>query len=282
MKTYTTYPTKHPHWIDETEVSTSTKFRKRTGISFGMAVAIVVAIHVAVIAGVYFHTSPKPKVEVAKTLAQNASTTPLGPKSDALDRNEWPQPDAKPKVVATPPPAPKREIVSKPAANPKPPVGENKPVVKAPAQTPENKSIVKAVVQAPKKQNPPDSIGKDDAAAKKAFLAARAGQSAPETTVVTPSATVALQAKRTPELAKIAVPSPEQIAATPAKIAEPQAVRNPPMRVTEYTLSAGDNLYLVSRKLGVSYNDLARANGISDPRQLRVGQTLKVPGVASL
>jgi LysM repeat protein len=34
---------------------------------------------------------------------------------------------------------------------------------------------------------------------------------------------------------------------------------------------------MVSRKLQVSYNDLMHANGLSDPRQLRVGQKLKVP-----
>jgi LysM repeat protein len=39
---------------------------------------------------------------------------------------------------------------------------------------------------------------------------------------------------------------------------------------------------MVSRKLGVSYNDLAKANGIRDPRQLRVGQTLKVPGGSAM
>ena len=40
---------------------------------------------------------------------------------------------------------------------------------------------------------------------------------------------------------------------------------------------------MVSRRLQVSYNDLMEANGLTDPRQLRVGQKLKVPGhIASL
>jgi len=33
----------------------------------------------------------------------------------------------------------------------------------------------------------------------------------------------------------------------------------------------------ISRCLQASYSDLLQANGISDPRQLRVGQKLKVP-----
>jgi len=58
----------------------------------------------------------------------------------------------------------------------------------------------------------------------------------------------------------------------------------PAPRPSEYTLAPGDNLYMVSRKLQVSYNELLQANGLSDPRQLRVGQKLKVPAeqIASL
>lgn len=236
------------------------------GISFAMAITIVVAIHLAVIGGFYFYTPPKPKIEGVKTASQESTTIPPGPKSDALVRNEWPQPDAKPKVVATPVPARKKEIASKPAANPKPFITENKPALKS-------------VVQTSKKQIPLDRIDKDEAA-KKAFLATRSGQLASEATAPTQSPQAGQIAEVTS--AKVAVPSPGPIAAAPAKAAEAQVVKNHPTRVTEYTLSAGDNLYLVSRKLGVSYNELARTNGIDDPRQLRVGQTLKVPAVASL
>jgi LysM repeat protein len=45
----------------------------------------------------------------------------------------------------------------------------------------------------------------------------------------------------------------------------------------EYTLAPGDNFYTVSKKLGVSFNDLAKYNNIHDVRALRVGQVIKVP-----
>ena len=45
----------------------------------------------------------------------------------------------------------------------------------------------------------------------------------------------------------------------------------------EYTLVSGDTLYAVSRKAHVSYQEIADANGIKDPRQLQVGQKLKIP-----
>ena len=47
--------------------------------------------------------------------------------------------------------------------------------------------------------------------------------------------------------------------------------------MTEYVLNGGDNLYSVSRRLQVPYSEFMEANGITDPRQLRVGQKLKVP-----
>ena len=50
-----------------------------------------------------------------------------------------------------------------------------------------------------------------------------------------------------------------------------------PALVGEYTLNTGDNLYATSRQLQVSYSELMEANGITDPRQLRIGPKLKVP-----
>jgi LysM repeat protein len=58
---------------------------------------------------------------------------------------------------------------------------------------------------------------------------------------------------------------------------KPVVTTPPPAPVSEYTLNSGDNLYAVSRRLQVSYSELMAANGITDPRQLRIGQKLKVP-----
>jgi hypothetical protein len=45
----------------------------------------------------------------------------------------------------------------------------------------------------------------------------------------------------------------------------------------EYILVAGDNLYMVAEKFGVAFEDLRIINGISDPRNLKVGQKIKIP-----
>ncbi|NLF25366.1 MAG: LysM peptidoglycan-binding domain-containing protein [Deltaproteobacteria bacterium] len=45
----------------------------------------------------------------------------------------------------------------------------------------------------------------------------------------------------------------------------------------EYTVKRGDTLYMISQRFGSSVEELRRVNRISDPRNLHVGQNLKVP-----
>jgi LysM repeat protein len=44
-----------------------------------------------------------------------------------------------------------------------------------------------------------------------------------------------------------------------------------------YTVLAGETLFSIARKLGVSSTALAELNGITNPNLIRVGQVLKVP-----
>lgn len=48
-------------------------------------------------------------------------------------------------------------------------------------------------------------------------------------------------------------------------------------RQKTYILASGDNLYMVSKKLNVSFESLMKANNIRDVRDLYAGLTLKVP-----
>ncbi len=45
-----------------------------------------------------------------------------------------------------------------------------------------------------------------------------------------------------------------------------------------HTVQAGETIYRIATRYGISPNALMRANGLSDPRQLRVGQVLTIPG----
>ncbi len=46
-----------------------------------------------------------------------------------------------------------------------------------------------------------------------------------------------------------------------------------------YTVEAGDSPFSIAEKCGVDMNDLQELNGIDDPRNLKVGQELKMPPV---
>ncbi len=67
-----------------------------------------------------------------------------------------------------------------------------------------------------------------------------------------------------PSPAILAAPSPSPAPATPTP-------------VTTYVVQAGDTPAEIARKLNVSPQALMDENGITDPRSLQVGQTLKVP-----
>jgi LysM repeat protein len=45
----------------------------------------------------------------------------------------------------------------------------------------------------------------------------------------------------------------------------------------KYILAPGDNFYVVSKKLNVSFTKLAEYNNIKDVRELKVGQVIMVP-----
>lgn len=50
-------------------------------------------------------------------------------------------------------------------------------------------------------------------------------------------------------------------------------------RAVTHLVQPGETLYRISKRYGVSAESLMRANGISDPRELRVGASLVVPGL---
>ena len=284
MKPTTTYPTKHPHWIDEPEYLETISKKKRFGISFTTAFLLVLAIHLAGVGGIFAFSNLKSDKKPT-TVAEAPVEKQPGPKSDSLDRNEWPQPEVQPKVVATPPPVKKQVAVAKVA-----PKAEAKPAPVVAAK-PKEKAIKPAIAKATPKSTP--AVPKvDDSAARKAFLATRSNsqpltetqQTIPATAQVHP--VVASNPEMKVETAAAQPPAntaPSKPQSAIASAPVQQEAGTPSAKPSEYTLAPGDNLYMVSRKLQVSYNDLLQANGLSDPRQLRVGQKLRVPAhIASL
>jgi LysM repeat protein len=264
MKTSPSYPTRHPNWIDvdpEPELEKN-KLRARLmkiGLSFKWALLIVLGFHVILLCGIYASSSLKPKASKPTAAMETPTTTPEGPKSDALARNEWPQPDATPEVKALPPAPKKVATASKPA-----------PAAPKPAERITSTPIPsKAVAVAAPKTTPatPPAPQPEEAVLKNKFLAAK--NTAPH-----PKAEAEVQ-ERIP-VSTTSQPIVAENIPSPAPV-KTLAATPPSAPVSEYTLISGDNLYAVSRRLQVSYSELLEANGVTDPRQLRIGQKLKVP-----
>ena len=77
-----------------------------------------------------------------------------------------------------------------------------------------------------------------------------------------------------------AVAEPEVRRAEPVAKAEP-APTTPNQAaapaVSEYTVQPGDNIFTISRRMNVSFTELAAANNLASPRDVRVGQILVSP-----
>jgi LysM repeat protein len=98
---------------------------------------------------------------------------------------------------------------------------------------------------------------------------------APEKSTVVPS--------KTPEKptvvkeTKPSVPTPEK-AETPPQPGDQLQPRPPkalPVRI--YKVAKGDTAYSIARRHNVDWQELLRANGLSDPRQLRADQVIRIP-----
>ncbi len=115
--------------------------------------------------------------------------------------------------------------------------------------------------------------------AKPAPLAAKPVEAKP-----VPAAAKTVEAKPVPVVPKAndtpAAPVAKTTETAAAKPVEKTAVAEQPKAAASektYTVAKGDNPYSIAKKLKVSYNDLIKANSISDPTKLQIGQKLMVP-----
>ena len=57
----------------------------------------------------------------------------------------------------------------------------------------------------------------------------------------------------------------------------PPTTAPPPSTTPAYIVQQGDSLSIIAQRFGVSTQQLADFNGIEDPNNIRVGQTLTIP-----
>lgn len=69
--------------------------------------------------------------------------------------------------------------------------------------------------------------------------------------------------------------------AAPAQAVVAAAAQQASSPAGTYTVAAGDTLAKIAKKFGTKADTLAKLNSISDPKKLKIGQKLQVPGEAS-
>jgi FOG: LysM repeat len=73
---------------------------------------------------------------------------------------------------------------------------------------------------------------------------------------------------------------PNQTVSEPTPEPEPEPEPQPepePEQAQTYRVSAGDTLFRIAARFGVSYRDIVSENNISNPNLIRVGQVLRIP-----
>ena len=71
------------------------------------------------------------------------------------------------------------------------------------------------------------------------------------------------------------------LASAPAKAVMAAAAKQEASPAGTYTVAAGDTLAKIAKKFGTKAETLAKLNSINDPRKLKIGMKLQVPGEAS-
>lgn len=257
------------------------KFTKNP-ISYKTAFVIVILIHITAYGGLVLlskYKAERKKVIVAEGLQ--------GPYSDAL-KEVWPTDNSKLQVKANP--VPKASPSIKPIAEVTKQV--NKEAAKLVAK-PTPKSTPKPVVSS----TPPPSIKPIDEPE-------RAVASTPSLSPIVASTPVPLPTPRsTPVVASIKLdeespslsaqvpprpifeqkPVPSHLPPDMEKALKEMAkkiqedIDRPSASARTYTIQPGENLYMIAHKMQTSFRSIMIANDIRDPRNLRVGQTLKIP-----
>ncbi len=93
---------------------------------------------------------------------------------------------------------------------------------------------------------------------------------------------VAESAGKLPGAVATAVTGRQNEAATAAPVATDAA--SAPVAsgaTTDYTVVKGDNPWKIAKKFKISQEELMKANGITDPKKIQIGQVLKIPASAS-
>jgi len=240
MKTLTAIPTRHPNWIDETEYLEALAKPKRFRFPLASALVFVIGLHIALVAALFASASPKPN-NPADIPASSAGVI-AGPKSDSISPSAAVENPQQAVAIQADAGAEPEACVAAPASKEQPPVLSGE------------------------KQSMPQPTAHADAPNRKAPVPTATGFLNPQLKAPAPPRHDAPSSEKSTTAAAVSPP-------VTGTIAPPK----PRPTFASYKLVSGDTLYGLSRKFGVPWQEIAKANGIKDPKKLVAGQTLKMP-----
>jgi LysM repeat protein len=107
---------------------------------------------------------------------------------------------------------------------------------------------------------------------------ANATEAAQTTAAQTPEQEEPTEAPTEPPATATPLPTATPESATAAPTAAPTATSAPPSSgPTAYVVQPDDNLFRIALRFNTTVEAIAEANGIANPRLIRVGQTLTIP-----
>jgi LysM repeat protein len=221
---------------------------------------VVLGLHVVVIVGISaYHLlrgNPEPAISQMDSMPAPAAEVAKAPEAA-------PAPE-----VASTMPSPDDKVWQSPA-----PAEASAPVAAAPAMAPAPApapAVERSVVVAKG-----DTLGKI-AKANGVTAAALAKANGIDGTMIRIG-----QKLRIPEVAGAGTDTKPMAVSAPAQAVAAAAAQQASSPAGTYTVAAGDTLAKIAKKFGTKAETLAKLNSISDPRKLKIGQKLQVPGEAS-
>lgn len=226
------------------------------------AFVVVLVLHLVAVGGIYAFHSIKAKRREADGTSTALKTSAPAPQS-AVAAIPVPAKPAAP--AATPPPAVASAAAAHAVASP----------IAAPVAT-------RAVATPPKPDNAVSHLPAP--AGPSAVIPAQKPSPAPGTQTAATQPSVGAQTGPGGNVAGNTVSAKAQpVSVTPVKAVavvpavQPVAVVAVDATPRTYTVVKGDNPVAIAKKMGVSYDEMLKVNGIEDPRKLQIGQVLKMP-----
>lgn len=235
------------------------KKRARQSISFKTAFVVVVLIHVAAYCGLSFWSKHK-----AVSTKANIKSIEY-----AESKEVWPTDNMRPQIKAKP------KLAAAPSV--KPVVKTTNEAIKAVKNpTPKSTSTHDVGLLARQSIKPIDDPVKvtPPTHSPKLITSTTLPLPTPQSTPVVASVKLIKKPTELPKLQKTSSFS-QEFDKTLNQLA--QDIAKDVALESYYTIQTGENLYIIAHKTQTSYHSIMIANNIKDPRELRVGQILKIP-----